>query len=83
MSTFVKMKELIMKQPTVKDIMPQELQSFLKRYGFILKRVRGDHFIYAFPSPLKEFVLPIPMAKPVKPTYIDQIRNIIIEVEGE
>lgn len=83
MSTFEKMKEKIMRTPTVNDIMPKELQNFLEKYGFIRKSVKGSHFIYAYPTTNKVFILNIPMHKPVKPTYIDQIRDRIIEIEGD
>ena len=83
MSTLDKIKEKIMRTPTLNDIMPNELQSFLKKYGFILKHVNGSHFIYEYPGNSKVFMLNIPMHKPVKPTYIDQIRERIIEIEGE
>lgn len=83
MSSFEKMKEIIMRTPTVKDIMPNDLQSFLSHYGFKLKHTNGDHFIYEYPGKSKNFMLNIPMAKPVKPTYIDEVRKRIIEIEGE
>lgn len=83
MSTFDKIKEKIMRTPTLNDIMPNELQSFLNKYGFILKHVNGSHFIYEYLGNSKVFMLNIPMHKPVKPTYIDQIRERIIEIEGE
>ena len=83
MSSFEKMKEKIMRTPTVKDIMPNDLQNFLNHYGFKLKHVNGDHFIYDYPGKKKNFMLNIPMAKPVKPSYIDKVRDSIIEIEGE
>lgn len=70
-----------MKTPTAKDIEPKELQSFLKHYGFKLKRVNGSHFIYEYPDEAKVFIINIPMHSPVKPTYIDQIRDKIYEIE--
>ncbi len=82
MSSFEKMKEKIMRTPTVKDIMPNDLKSFLNHYGFKEKHVKGDHYIYEFPGKTKNFMLNIPMSKPVKPTYIDQIRDKIMEIEG-
>ena len=69
MSTFEKTKDKIMHTPTLNDIMPNELQAFLDKYGFKLKHVKGSHFIYEYP--------------PVKPTYIDQVRERIMEIEGE
>ena len=83
MGSYDKMLERIMKTPTVKDIMPNELQVFLEHFGFQLKRVRGDHFIYQDPTSEKTFMLNIPMHKPVKPAYIDQIRETILEIKGE
>ncbi len=76
------MLERIKKKPTAKDISPEELQSFLKHYGFNLKRTKGDHFIYEYPTKEKVFILNIPMKKPVKPVYIDMLREIILEMEG-
>lgn len=78
-----KMLKRIMKTPTARDIMPTELKSFLEHYGFQLKRATGDHFIYQYPSSGKTFMLNIPMQKPVKPAYIDQVRETILEIEGE
>lgn len=75
------MLERIMKKPTAKDITPEELKSFLNHYGFKYKRSKGDHFIYEYPTEEKVFMLNIPMKKPVKPAYIDMIREIIIELE--
>ena len=83
MSTFEKTKEKIMRTPPLNGIMPNELQNFLEKYGFVLKHVNGSHFIYEYPRNSKVFMLNIPMHKPVKPTYIDQIRERIIEIEGE
>lgn len=76
------MKQKILKTPTAKDIEPRELQSFLKNYGFCLKRSNGSHFIYEYPTGAKPFILNIPMHSPVKPAYIDMIRNIIDELES-
>ena len=81
MGTQDNMKEKILKTPTAKDIGPKELQSFLKSYGFILKRSTGSHYIYAYPTDNKTFMLNIPMHSPVKPAYIDMIRDIICEIE--
>ena len=83
MSTFEKMKEKIMRTPTSNNIMPEELKNFLVKYGFVLKHVNGSHFIYEYPANNRTFVLNIPMHKPVKPTYIDQVRKQITEIEGE
>lgn len=82
MGKYENMLERIRRKPTVKDISPEELKAFLRHYGFHLKRVHGDHFIYEYPTGGKTFILNIPMKNPVKPTYIDQIRNIILELEG-
>lgn len=81
MGTFDKMRERIFKTPTVRDVEPKELQSFLTHYGFKLKRSTGSHFIYEYPSDTKNFMLNIPMHNPVKPAYIDMIRDIISEIE--
>ena len=72
-----------MRTPTANDIMPVELQNFLNKYGFVLKRSKGSHFIYSYRDGNRVFMLNIPMHKPVKPAYIDQIRTIINEIEGE
>lgn len=72
-----------MRTPTANDIKPKELQNFLESYGFRLKRVKGDHFIYDCPNSKISFILTIPMANPVKQAYIDQVRERILEIEGE
>ncbi len=77
-----KMKEKILKTPTSKDIEPKELQSFLNYYGFKLKRTTGSHYIYEYPTESRTFMLNIPMHSPVKPAYIDMIRDILCELEG-
>ena len=79
MGAYDNMLEKILRKPTAKDIMPKELQSFLEHYGFVLKRVSGSHFIYECPSGTKH--LTIPMHSPIKPAYIDQIRDVIDEGE--
>ena len=76
-----RMKERIMKTPTAKDIEPKELKSFLKYYGFELKRSRGSHFVYEYPGNKRSFTITIPMHSPVKPAYIDKIRELIVEIE--
>lgn len=81
MGTQDKIKVKIMKTPTAKDIEPRELQSFLDNYGFILKRTNGSHFIYEYPTVSKTFMLNVPMHSPVKPAYIDLLRDIICELE--
>ena len=80
MGNYDKTKEKIMRTPTVKDIEPRELQSFLIHYGFKLKRTSGSHFIYEYPNGEDSF--PIPMHSPIKPAYIDKIREIISDLEG-
>ena len=72
-----------MKKPTNKNIMPRDIQNFLEHYGFTLEHVNGDHFIYCYPRINKNIMLNIPMAKPVKPAYIDQIRKTILEIEED
>lgn len=74
------MLEKIMRTPTATDIKPEELKSFMKWYGFELKRTSGSHYFYAFPNVDS---LVIPMHSTIKPAYIDQIRKRIIEIEGE
>lgn len=83
MSIFEKTKQEIMKRPTRKDIRPIDLQNFLNYYGFKLKRVTGDHYIYCYMSSKKEFTISIPMANPVKPAYIDLVRKTIKEIEDD
>ena len=56
---------------------------FLEKYGFIQKRVNGSHFIYSYPSKNRNIMLNIPMHSPIKPTYIDHIRECILEIEGD
>lgn len=81
MSTFDKVKAKIMCTPTANDFTPKEIQSFLQKYGFVLKHINGSHYIYSFPSSGKNLMLNIPMHSPVKPTYIDHIRQCILEIE--
>ena len=76
-------KEKIMKTPTAKDISPEKLQSFLKHFGFVIKRTKGSHYIYEYKDTGRCFIIPIPMHDPINPAYIDQIRGIIIDIEGE
>ncbi len=83
MSKFEKTKQQILHKPTLNNIMPEDVKSFLEHYGFILKHVNGSHFIYCYQTQCRNIILNIPMHKPVKPTYIDQIRDAIIEIEGE
>lgn len=82
MSTFEKIKAKIMHEPTYNDFSPKEIQSFLQRYGFELKHVKGSHFIYAYPMSEKLIMINVPMHNPVKPTYIDHIRDAISLIEG-
>ncbi len=81
MGTYDNMLEKIKKTPTAKDIQPNELQNFLRHYGFKLKRTTGSHFIYEYPTQEETIMLNIPMHKPVKPAYIDMIREKIEEIE--
>ena len=81
MGNYDNMMEKILKTPTAKDIEPKALQSFLNHYGFKLKRSKGSHFIYEYPTESKTFMLNVPMHSPVKPAYIDMIRDIIYEIE--
>ena len=70
-----------MRTPTATDIKPERLKSFLKSFGFILKCVKGDHFIYYHPALDQSVIIIIPMSNPVKPVYIDQIRRCIKEID--
>jgi predicted RNA binding protein YcfA (HicA-like mRNA interferase family) len=83
MGKYDNIKEKIMRVPTANDISPDKLQSFLKHYGFEIKHVNGSHYIYAYKGTGKTFMLNIPMHNPVKPTYIDQVRQRIKEIEEE
>lgn len=78
-------KAKIMKRPTATDIKPKKLQSFLTSYGFVLKRSNASHFIYEYIDTVKnkKHQIVVPMHDPIKPAYIDKIRDIILEVEGE
>ncbi|MBQ4160548.1 MAG: type II toxin-antitoxin system HicA family toxin, partial [Clostridia bacterium] len=76
MGTFDNIKTKILKTPTARDITPRELQSFLDHYGFTLKRSKGSHFMYEYPGEVRNIMLNIPMHNPVKPAYIDKIREI-------
>ncbi|MBR3933634.1 MAG: type II toxin-antitoxin system HicA family toxin [Clostridia bacterium] len=82
MGKYDNIRDKIMKTPTAKDIGPRELQSFLDHYGFKLKRSKGSHFMYEYPSTSRNIMLNIPMHSPVKPAYIDKIRDILYEIEG-
>ena len=81
MSTFEKMKARILSKKSPNDIKPKELQNFLKRYGFVRKHVDGSHFIYEYKASKRNLMLNIPMHSPVKPWYIDKIREAILEIE--
>nr|MBQ4318647.1 type II toxin-antitoxin system HicA family toxin [Clostridia bacterium] len=83
MGRYDKLKEKILSTPTANDISPEKLQSFLKHFGFEIKHINGSHFIYAYKGTDKTFMLNIPMHDPVKPTYIDEVRKRIKEIEGE
>ncbi len=83
MGKYDNIKEKIMRVPTANDISPEKLQSFLKHYGFEIKHTHGSHFIYSYKGIGKNFMLNIPMHNPIKPTYIDQVRQRIIEIEEE
>lgn len=83
MSTFDKLKAKILSTPPANDFTAKEIQHFLEKYGFVCKHVKGSHFIYCYEAIGKVMVLNIPMHSPVKPTYIDQIRKCILEIEGE
>ena len=83
MSTFDKIKSKILSTPAANDLTAKEIQHFLERYGFIQKRVNGSHFIYSHPSKNRNIMLNIPMHSPIKPTYIDHIRECILEIEGD
>ncbi len=80
MGSYKSIHARIMKTPTVKDITPAELQRFLEHNGFVLKRSKGSHFIYGYPEYPNLIV--IPMHNPIKPAYIDMVREIIIN-KGE
>lgn len=81
MSTLEKMKVRILSKKSPNDLTTKEVQNFLKRYGFVRKHVNGSHFIYEYPTSKRNFVLNIPMHSPVKPWYIDKIREAILEIE--
>lgn len=79
MSQLEKFKARILKKPSCRDITSKELQSFLLLYGFVLKRVKGDHFIYEHPK--LKMPISVPMPKIIKPAYIDKIRDIIMKID--
>ena len=81
MSQFEKFKAKILSKEVPKDITPNELQIFLRKYGFDLQSVRGSHYIYKHPD--LKVNLTIPMHKPVKPVYIDLLKEKINELEGK
>lgn len=71
--------EKIKQRPTAIDISSGELQSFMSHFGFECVRINGSHFIYKYKGKGKSFA--IPMHNPIKPSYIDLIRDIILEIE--
>ena len=79
MSQFEKFKARIMSEKVPKDIMPEELQRFMLKYGFTLHTTRGSHFVYKHPRLVVN--LTIPMHKPVKSVYIDLVQGKIKELE--
>lgn len=83
MGSYENTYERIMTKPTAKDITPDELKSFLKHYGFNLKRTKGSHFFYEYTTRVRNHQFPIPMHNPIKPSYIDMIREIINEEEDD
>lgn len=83
MSKYEKAKERILSVPPPNDITPTELQNFLNKCGFVCKRAHGSHFIYEYPAKQRRMMLNIPMHNPVKPTYIDQVRECMEEILGE
>lgn len=79
MSQFEKFKKRVMRDKAPRDIMPDELKSFLKKYGFVHKRTCGSHFVYEYPT--GNGSISIPMAKPIKLAYIEELRDIITKLE--
>ena len=71
--------EKIKQRPTANDIGPDELQNFMTHFGFVCMRTNGSHFIYKYKGKGKSIV--IPMHSPIKPSYIDLIRDTITEIE--
>lgn len=83
MGTYDNIKDRIMRKPTANDITDKEIKRFLEGFGFELARSKGSHFIYKYKNSELTLVLNIPMHSPIKPAYIDQIREAVLRVEGE
>jgi predicted RNA binding protein YcfA (HicA-like mRNA interferase family) len=81
MSQFEKFLTRVMQERTPKDIMPEELQNFMLKYGFELRGKNGSHYVYTHKGLNRH--LSIPMHSPVKPIYIDNLKSAIIELKGD
>lgn len=83
MSTFEKMKKQILQQKCRIDFMPAEIQSFLKKYGFVHKSTNGSHYIYEYYTKNKTYMLNVVMHKPLDPANIYYIKKTINQIEEE
>lgn len=83
MSGFKKMKEQILQPKCKNDFKPDEIKSFLKKFGFICVHVNGSHHIYKFIGKKKNYMLNVVMHKVLDPANIFNIRERILEIEEE
>lgn len=59
-----------------RNISPKELIKLLTRYGFVLRRTTGDHFIYKKPG-YRPFPIPINQ----KPLCVDVVKNALLMID--
>ena len=81
MSQYEKLKARLMQKLAPKDIRPEELQTFLAKYGFVLQSKGGSHFTYKHEK--LPNLITIQIKNPIGPAYINLIRKAIEEMEGE
>ena len=84
MSQYEKMLARVTSKKIPCDITPQELHTFLSKFGFREQGTNGDHRTYKYDK--YPYLITIPVAsKTVKFAYIKQIREAIerIKEDGE
>lgn len=63
-----------------KDCIIEQLESFAKHYGIVVRKSSGSHVTFSHPDWIE--ILTVPAHRPIKPIYIKKFINLIDLLEN-
>lgn len=76
-----KQKRLQKLRQNAKNVSFDEIQQVLIDYGFYLSSINGSHHVFKAHEGDTTFRVVIPLRKPIKPVYVDEVLQTIDAIE--